>query len=163
VLLLPGLVVKVGVRAIIAVLAMLPHGILDITTHLSEQDHLHHRLLSMERTNATKVVQPYDQIARVCKAIHDEKPVGKESPDVREVQQDVAITTLALRGGYVCLDASDILKPTPRFAFVDGTLETTVARRLCKVTLFVGHVVKINNLWWIGVTGSVFSCSNPPV
>lgn len=122
VFLLPRLVVEARLgRRVGAVLAVLPHRVLGIPESVTAA--LFGRGCCERAANALEVVQSQHEIPGVREAVHDEETVGKEAPNVGEVEEDVAVGFIGRWFDDVCLHACDCGRRPPWLALVDRPLQ----------------------------------------
>ena len=89
VLSLPCLVVEVRVLRVMTVLAMFPDRILpsvldNRSAHINQDLRLNH-------THSSEIIQTKSQVSGLRERVHDQKTIGKHTPYIGKVEQDIAI------------------------------------------------------------------------
>jgi len=118
-------VTRYASRTYIAILTMLPHGIL-ITPHINVRAD-HRGKTTRLPTYPSEIIQPQSQEPGVREPIHDQEPIIEESPDVWEVQHDMAVRFSLRRLYDVGLYACDGRRGSSGFAVVESPLEAAGA------------------------------------
>ena len=90
-------------------------------------------------TYASKIVQTQDEVPSICKAIHYQKAIQEESPNVWEIEQNVSIRVVWTGCRYIRINASDGLMPASWFALVDGALQAALSGRFREILIWIAH------------------------